>query len=68
MKFTSLIGLPLIVIPILLAAIAGWCLNIHKFIIDITAGTVDTTPEVVLVIARAIGIPFGPLGAVLGFF
>lgn len=63
MKFIPLIG-----IPVLMVAIAGWCMNAYKLISDITAGTVDTTPEIVLVIARAIGIPFGPLGAVLGFF
>ncbi len=60
--------IPLVMIPVVLATIFGWCLNIYKLISDITAGTVDTTPEIVLVIARAIGIPFGPLGAVLGFF
>ena len=54
----------LIVIALYIAAIIGWVMNIYKLVT--TAGPVAAWTA--FEIARCIGIPFGPLGSVLGYF
>ena len=44
-------------------AIGGWIANVVKFVGMLGANEVTT-----MFIARVIGIPVGPLGAVLGYF
>lgn len=53
----------LIVFTLWVAAIGGWIANIVKFVGMLGANEVTT-----MFIGRAIGIPVGPLGAVLGYF
>ena len=53
----------LIVFTLWVAAIGGWIANIVKFVGMIGGNEVTT-----MFIGRAIGIPVGPLGAVLGYF
>ena len=53
----------LIVFTLWVAALGGWIANIVKFVGMICDNEVTT-----MFIARVIGIPVGPLGAVLGYF
>ena len=46
-----------------IAAVVGWVMNIVKLVAMM--GEVAVTP---MFIARILGVPFGPLGAVLGWF
>lgn len=50
------------VIAFIIAALAGWVMNIIALVHSIPSG-VD-----VLLVLRVVGIPVGPLGVVLGWF
>ena len=53
----------LIVFTLWVAAIGGWIANLVKFV-----GMIGDNEVTTMFIGRAIGIPVGPLGAVLGYF
>ena len=53
----------LIVFTLWVAAIGGWIANIVKFV-----GMIGDNEITTMFIARAVGIPVGPLGVVLGYF
>lgn len=46
------------------AAIAGWFMNLFK-LVELVLTASEFTP---LLAARIVGVPFSPLGAVLGWF
>jgi hypothetical protein len=48
-----------------IAALAGWVMNIAALLTGIMGGLSDAGPDLVL---RSFGVPFAPLGAVLGWF
>lgn len=52
---------PLTVASLIAAAFAGWIMNIVAFVHMLNG------PITGLFVARAIGIPFGPLGVILGW-
>ena len=59
----ALIGF-FVIIGLILTAFGGWVANIVKFV-DMATSNAEVG---VLFIARAVGMIFMPLGAILGFF
>ena len=53
----------LIVFTLWVCVIGGWIANIVKFV-----GMIGDNEVTTMFIARVVGIPVGPLGAVLGYF
>ena len=53
----------LLILIVWALAIGGWIANIVKFVGMIGANEITT-----MFLARLVGIPVGPLGAVLGYF
>jgi hypothetical protein len=48
-----------------LAAGIGWLMNIYKIVTDIPDTLQD--PGLILFVLRVVGVPLGPIGAILGF-
>lgn len=50
---------------LLIAGIVGYVMNLYKLVMMIIEPGVEFT---VLLVGRAVGVFFGPLGAILGYF
>jgi hypothetical protein len=59
----AIFSLATVWILIVLAAIVGWVMNVVKLIGMIGDGGITT-----MFVARIVGVPVGPLGAILGYF
>ena len=62
-KQKGITSFELIIFTLWVSAIGGWIANIVKFV-----GMIGENEVTTMFLARLVGIPVGPLGAVLGYF